>query len=353
MSRYDKIIAGVLFFFFGLFYFAFAAEEITITTYYPSPYGSYKELRTQRMAIGASYYDGSAYCWGDSIVGTCSQIDPGTPTPDVDLIIEGIVAIGTATPSSSYKLQVIDSGSGSNAKTAIYGLSSDSYGIIGASTNSDGVYGQTSGTVDEHHGVYGYDASASGALNIGVYGYSSFGKGVKGAAQSGTGVLGLSTSSYGVQGTSTSGSGVYGTATGSGTIGVYGVAASGTGVTGSGGNYGVQGFGTGANSVGLNGEGRWGVVAQGTNTGVWASGPTYSGYFDGPFYVVGDANVDGLISGSTIESRSSISAAGNIDAASYSAGGITGFTGNIGVKNTSGSNCTISVTSGLITGTTC
>ncbi len=39
---------------FVLFYtFAFAEEEsFTITTYYPSPYGNYNELRTNKMVIG-------------------------------------------------------------------------------------------------------------------------------------------------------------------------------------------------------------------------------------------------------------------------------------------------------------
>ncbi len=34
-----------------------SAEDITITTYYPSPYGSYNEMRVNMLAVGASYQD--------------------------------------------------------------------------------------------------------------------------------------------------------------------------------------------------------------------------------------------------------------------------------------------------------
>ena len=72
---------------------AFAQEEsITITTYYPAPYGVYREMRAKRMAIGDTYYDSSEYCWE----GFCTTaIDP-----DADLIVEGNVGIGTAEPGA-------------------------------------------------------------------------------------------------------------------------------------------------------------------------------------------------------------------------------------------------------------
>ncbi len=59
-------------------------ETITITTYYPSPFGIYNELRAKKMAIGASYYNPA----GTSIN------DPA------DLIVEGNVGIGTTSPHS-------------------------------------------------------------------------------------------------------------------------------------------------------------------------------------------------------------------------------------------------------------
>ncbi|MBU0503935.1 MAG: hypothetical protein ABH882_02105 [Candidatus Omnitrophota bacterium] len=69
---------------------ALAEETITITSYYPSPYGSYKELRAKRIAIGDNYFDGSAYCWE----GTCTN----TINANADLVVEGNVGIGTPSP---------------------------------------------------------------------------------------------------------------------------------------------------------------------------------------------------------------------------------------------------------------
>jgi hypothetical protein len=75
---------------------SFAQEKITITTYYPSPYGSYRELRAQRMALGENFY-GSAYCWEPD---TCAYKIDNTPAAGVlnsgntDLIVEGRLGIG-------------------------------------------------------------------------------------------------------------------------------------------------------------------------------------------------------------------------------------------------------------------
>ncbi len=71
-------------------------EDITITTYYPAPYGVYKEMRTKRMAIGDTYYDGGDYCWE----GSCTNdIDNAA-----DLIVEGKVGIGTAEPGEQLEV---------------------------------------------------------------------------------------------------------------------------------------------------------------------------------------------------------------------------------------------------------
>lgn len=61
---------------------AFAQETLTITTYYPSPYGSYNELTAYRMKIGTTY-SGS-----------------GITVADNNLIVEGRIAIGTTNPRS-------------------------------------------------------------------------------------------------------------------------------------------------------------------------------------------------------------------------------------------------------------
>jgi hypothetical protein len=54
MSKTTKL---VLFLVLSLFAYAFAEESLTITTYYPSPYGSYNELSTNKLALGG---EGSA-----------------------------------------------------------------------------------------------------------------------------------------------------------------------------------------------------------------------------------------------------------------------------------------------------
>jgi len=53
------VILFIFFFIFPISPFSFAAEErITLTTYYPAPYGIYKEMRADQMAIGSTYrYD--------------------------------------------------------------------------------------------------------------------------------------------------------------------------------------------------------------------------------------------------------------------------------------------------------
>lgn len=45
-------------FIFGLFSLCFA-EDITITTYYPSPYGSYNDLQSNKLAVGDTNGDGN------------------------------------------------------------------------------------------------------------------------------------------------------------------------------------------------------------------------------------------------------------------------------------------------------
>lgn len=62
--------------------FAQTNEDITITTYYPSPYGSYRELTSHRMKVGRTYHDSSVV------------------VSDDNLIIEGNVGVGVVSPSS-------------------------------------------------------------------------------------------------------------------------------------------------------------------------------------------------------------------------------------------------------------
>lgn len=72
--------------------FCVFAENITLTTYYPSPYGIYHELRVKRTAIGDNYYNSSLYCWPG---GPCAYPNIAA---NADLVVEGNVGIGTITP---------------------------------------------------------------------------------------------------------------------------------------------------------------------------------------------------------------------------------------------------------------
>jgi len=74
----------------------FSQEDITITTYYPAPKGVYKDLRSEKLAIGDDYINNSQYCWE----GTCTDpIDA-----DADLIVEGNVGIGTISPRADLEV---------------------------------------------------------------------------------------------------------------------------------------------------------------------------------------------------------------------------------------------------------
>ncbi len=72
----------------------FAVESITITTYYPSPYGSYRELRSKRLAIGDNYTDTASYTWEEV------NNDGGQVDYLADLVVEGNVGIGTTSPNT-------------------------------------------------------------------------------------------------------------------------------------------------------------------------------------------------------------------------------------------------------------
>ncbi|MDD5660995.1 MAG: hypothetical protein PHI07_03835 [Candidatus Omnitrophica bacterium] len=105
------------------------AEEITITTYYPSPYGSYRELRSTRVAIGDNYIDGAAYTW------EATNGDGGEVDYLADLVVEGNVGIGTANPVA--KLDIFDnSATGFGEKLA---LRRSGAGQVGLSFQQNGV----------------------------------------------------------------------------------------------------------------------------------------------------------------------------------------------------------------------
>jgi len=87
MTKTKSLLILIFALLFSNYYLSSFPEGLTITTYYPSPVGIYKELRAKRMAIGDNYYKPSDYSWGSEI------------SSDADLVVEGKVGIGTTTPS--------------------------------------------------------------------------------------------------------------------------------------------------------------------------------------------------------------------------------------------------------------
>jgi hypothetical protein len=290
-------------------------ESVTITTYYPSPYGSYKELNADQMAIGSNYRHNTL--------------------TDGLLIVSGSVGVGTPSPSLG-RLEVRSGGD------TIYGESTSGRGIIGISYTSgdiSAVYGENFGsgvgTYGGSAGGRGVVGDGTGSTGIGVQGYSDYravfgeGRGQNSTGVYGTGgqygvrglgwgtaaaagVYGESTSSKGVYGKSTSADGVYGeSASGRGvygqgrTYGVYGdnMGGTGIGVYGASLGIGVEGLGTigvkaqggpvGPN-IGLEANGHIGIRTTGGVSGIEATGPL-AGSFKGRVYIDGDAQITGTL----------------------------------------------------------
>ena len=65
----------------------FGEETVTITTYYPSPYGSYDSVQAYKLGVGDNNSDGSL-----------SSVD--VPTTTGDVWIKGSVGIGTTDPQT-------------------------------------------------------------------------------------------------------------------------------------------------------------------------------------------------------------------------------------------------------------
>jgi hypothetical protein len=98
----NKIILLAALFIFPIDSFG-AEDQITLSTFYPSPVGSYQELRAVRIAIGDNYSNTSNYNWqgasGNRITG------------EADLIVEGRLGIGTWSPQAPL---TIATGNGNN-----------------------------------------------------------------------------------------------------------------------------------------------------------------------------------------------------------------------------------------------
>ena len=122
MKRILSIV--VLVFMFSILFTllcSFAEERITLTTYYPAPYGVYRELRTNGIAVGSNYrYDPEELADGVIIVEVSAGIGTVDPlsmlsvaggatigsnytaivAPADGLLVEGSTGIGTDAPAS-------------------------------------------------------------------------------------------------------------------------------------------------------------------------------------------------------------------------------------------------------------
>ena len=84
-------VTAFIFNVFSVFY-SFADETITLTTYYPAPYGIYKELRADGMAIGSTYrHTPSSLTNGYLVVS--ERLGIGTASPQYTLHVDGQVKI--------------------------------------------------------------------------------------------------------------------------------------------------------------------------------------------------------------------------------------------------------------------
>ena len=175
-----SLLILILINFISPFYsFSQSEETITVTTYYPAPYGVYKEMRATRMAVGGTYYNASAYpcdtgggCAGNEI---CNE---------VDLVVEGRVGIGTTAPHGMLDVRWGQVAIGTTATSPFTGPNyNDRVYIRGVplSPTYSGAYAlmaEGGGT----SGIFGWTAITNG---LGVGGYSERRIGVKGESYAG------------------------------------------------------------------------------------------------------------------------------------------------------------------------
>ncbi|TRZ95799.1 hypothetical protein D4R78_02310 [bacterium] len=324
MRRFENISGLILLIIFVISSSLFAKEQITITTYYPSPYGIYKELRSQRMAIGDHYYDPKQYCWRDSSIPGCRVIaDDSSDLPnDVDLIIEGRVSIGEGVPPGGHKLYVTSSAcetpglctrtdsvivgnaTGASGSVGVAGSSASNYGVAGSSERSYGVVGQTLSTSSTLAGVYGIGGSTGVRAAGSERGlYAKVDSSLVGSCSDTTHAVLAEGGTYGVQG-SGSLAGVYGISV---TRGVHGTSDDGVGVYG----YSDRGL---------------------------------AGYFAGPVGIDGTINPGGTTEVYRLNSSSLL-------LGGYSIGGTPGSTGDIPYTGIGGSERCLKVRGGIVIGT--
>lgn len=149
-SKRIAISLGILLLVVGLV----IAEEVTITTYYPAPYGVYSQLQTQTFGVGDANNDGT--------FDSSDVPDPSTNAGDV--WIAGNVGIGT-TPTvkldvnGSIHAELIQSRVTFPNVAAIF---AEATAATGGQTR--GIHGITNSSTDGAGGVLGDATAASGAI---------------------------------------------------------------------------------------------------------------------------------------------------------------------------------------------
>ncbi|MFH0876918.1 MAG: hypothetical protein V1863_01665, partial [Candidatus Omnitrophota bacterium] len=133
----------------------FAQEVISVSTYFPAPYGIYFELRTARLAVGGYYkaFGAGCYAWGGA--GGCTTI-----SANATMVVDGIVGLGTVMPNDTDGTRLHVAGGHIRIENG-YGLGDPTgkYGIVPRSTDN-----KLQLVVDNKHAVT-FDANTNAGFN--------------------------------------------------------------------------------------------------------------------------------------------------------------------------------------------
>ena len=105
MLKKTLILTGIIFLFLPLFWISEAnSEDVTITTYYPAPYGAYTKLTIEDSLSIGSATDYSKFEVGDDGNLTVTTVDSDGTAGHIALMPDGYVGIGTASPSGIFQV---------------------------------------------------------------------------------------------------------------------------------------------------------------------------------------------------------------------------------------------------------
>lgn len=125
-----------------------AQEQVTITTYYPAPYGIYKELRADQLAVGSAYRN-SNLSDGNLIISGMVGIGKAAPTRALD-VVGNLNLVGNTSLNGNLNITGNTRTTYVNASTPGYIYSSDMVSVYTSATHPAGcvilTYGSDSGT---------------------------------------------------------------------------------------------------------------------------------------------------------------------------------------------------------------